>query len=398
MKILQVCSKIPYPSKDGGSIAMNIMTEGLMACGNQVTVLAMRTPKNNIREEDIDAGYRKKTSYHSVFIDTTVKPLAAFLNLFSDKSYNITRFYSIQFEKALVALLKKENFDIVQLETLWVSPYVEVIRKNSKAKIVFRSHNVEYTIWERLASIARNPLKRAYLKLLAVRLKKYEQYMLNNYDGIACITELDAAEFRKLGCKIPIIHIPFGIHLADYKPDTTHIEFPSLFHIGSMDWMPNEEAIKWFLKNVWTKIQLKYPNLNLYLAGRNMPAWLSELKMENVVVVGEVNDSISFMNSKAIMVVPLQSGGGMRVKIIEGMALCKTIITTTIGAEGIAYENKRNILIADSEQEFENAIDMCITNREFSDTIGKNARTLIENKYDNRMMCKELSMFYQTLN
>src|SRR3569832_453051 len=153
MKILQVCSKIPYPSKDGGSIAMNILTEGLIACGNQVTVLAMRTPKNDIKDEEIDPVYRKKTSYQSVFIDTSVRPLAAFLNLFTSHSYNIIRFYSDAFNQAFVKLLTLEKFDIVQLETLWVTPYVETIRKNSNAKIIFRSHNVEYSIWERLAHI-----------------------------------------------------------------------------------------------------------------------------------------------------------------------------------------------------------------------------------------------------
>ena len=172
MKILQVCSKVPYPSKDGGSIAMNILTEGLIACGNQVTVLAMRTSKNNIKEEEIDPAYRKKTPYRSVFIDTSVKLFPAFLNLFSSKSYNVIRFYSREFEEALISLLIKENFDIVQLETLWVTPYVEAIRKNSRAKIIFRSHNVEYSIWERLAALTHNPLKRSYLKLLASRLKK----------------------------------------------------------------------------------------------------------------------------------------------------------------------------------------------------------------------------------
>jgi glycosyltransferase involved in cell wall biosynthesis len=398
MKILQVCSKTPYPSKDGGSIAMNIVTEGLIANGNQVTVLAINTPKHFIRDEEIDPAYRKKTDYSSVFIDTSIKPLAAFLNLFSNQSYNITRFYSRQFEEMLTALLSKENFDIVQLETLWVTPYVETIRKRSKAKIVFRSHNVEYMIWERLASIAKSPLKAMYLKLLAGRLKKYEVGMLNKYDGIACITALDASVFRKLGCKIPIIHIPFGINLSDYKPVESGVAFPSVFHIGSMDWMPNEEAIKWFLTTIWPKIQLKYPNLNLYLAGRNMPGWLLELKMKNVIVEGEIKDSLKFINSKSIMIVPLQSGGGMRVKIIEGMALAKTIISTSIGAEGIAYENNVNLLIADTEEAFEAAITRCVTDKTFSETIGKNARTLIETTYDNLKICKRLFEFYQTLN
>lgn len=397
MKILQVCSKIPYPSKDGGSIAMNILTEGLMACGNQVTVMAMRTPKNNVKDDEIDPGYRKKTSYRSVFIDTSVRPLHAFFNLFSGKSYNISRFYSKAFDEELKKLLLSENFDIVQLETLWVTPYVETIRKNAKAKIIFRSHNVEYVIWQRLAQITINPLKKGYLALLAARLKKYEINMLNKYDGIACITELDALKFKTWGCRIPVIHIPFGIHINDYKITGKPVS-PSLFHIGAMDWMPNEEAIKWFLKTIWPKIHLKYPDLNLYLAGRNMPDWLLELKIKNVVVLGEVRDSLNFINSNSVMIVPLQSGGGMRIKIIEGMALEKTIISTTIGAEGIACEDKVNILIANTENEFEQAIDLCISNKELSDTIGKNARKLIENKYDNRKICERLSEFYQTLN
>ncbi len=398
MKILQVCSKTPYPSKDGGSIAMNILTEGLIANGHQVTVLAINTPKHFIKEEDIDPVYRKKTAFRSVFIDTSIKPIAAFFNLFSSKSYNITRFYSAQFEKELSEILLKGNFDIVQFETLWVTPYVETVRKKSRAKIVFRSHNVEYLIWERLALIAKNPIKSMYLKLLAGRLKQYEVGMLNKYDGIACITELDALLFKKSGCSVPVIHLPFGVNLSDYKPVESLAQFPSLFHIGAMDWMPNEEAIKWFLKSVWPKIQLKYSNLNLYLAGRNMPPWLLNLKMKNVVVLGEIENPIEFINSKSIMVVPLQSGGGMRIKIIEGMALAKTIISTSIGAEGIAYEDKLNLIIADTEKEFEQAIEHCVTNKTFSEAIGKNARTLIENKYDNRKICERLSEFYQTLN
>lgn len=398
MKILQVCSKIPYPSKDGGSMAMNILTEGLMANGNQVTVLAMSTPKSFIKSNEVNPDYQTKTNFQTVFIDTSIKPLDAFFNLFSRKSYNIIRFYSKEFERALEALLIKEKFDIIHLETLWVTPYVEAIRKKTKAKIVYRSHNVEYRIWERLATISENPLKKKYLQLLAARLKKYEVSMLSKYDAIASITELDITTYKKLGCTLPMKHIPFGVSIAKYIPQRAEIEFPSLFHIGSMDWMPNDEAIKWFLKKIWPTIHTKFPNLNLYLAGRNMPTWLSELKMTNVIVLGEVEDQLAFMNSKSVMIVPLQSGGGMRIKIIEGMALAKTIVSTSIGAEGIASEDKVNILLADTEIEFEQAIENCITNKAVTETIGKNARMLIENKYDNEKICKHLLEFYLTLN
>jgi glycosyltransferase involved in cell wall biosynthesis len=221
--------------------------------------------------------------------------------------------------------------------------------------------------------------------------------MLNKYDGIATITEIDANAFKKLGFKVPIITIPFGIDVSKYKTDKTNLEFPSVFHIGAMDWMPNLDGIKWFLENVWKKISDKYPKVKFYLAGRNMPEWLLKLNMQNVEVLGEVKDSHKFINSKSIMIVPLTSGGGMRVKIIEGMALAKTIVSTLVGAEGIEAENGKNILIANTVDEFVASISKCIEDEMYSRSIGESARLLVETKYDNFKICKNLEAFYQQL-
>lgn len=397
MNILQICSKPPFPPKDGGSVAMNILTTGLLEAGNQVKVLAVNTPKHFIDSNDIDADYRRRTRYESVFIDTSIKPLDAFLNLFSSESYNIVRFYSKEFEERLISILKQEQFDIVHLETLWVAPYVDVIRKYSSAKIVLRSQNVEYAIWQRLANNEANPIKKWYLNLLAKRLKKYELGMINKYDGIATITEIDLKAFKADGCRLPLINIPFGIDLKNYHVDTSTTEFPAVFHIGAMDWMPNSEGIKWIVEKVWPKVIERVPELNLFLAGRNMPQWLLDLKAKNIQVVGEVPDSHKFINSKSIMLVPLFSGGGMRVKIIEGMALGKTIISTSIGAEGIDYKEGEDLLIANSENEFVDKIIQCVSDKNFSDRIGFNARQLIERKYDNKIICEGLSQFYKDL-
>lgn len=397
MKILQICSKIPFPPKDGGSIAMNILTHGLINSGNNVDVLAVNTPKHFIKDTDIAKDYREKTNYQSVFIDTSIKPLAAFFNLFSSKSYNIARFYSKEFESKLITTLKANQYDIIHLETLWVTPYVDVIRKYSTAKVVLRSQNVEFMIWERLAEDCSNPLKKAYLKLLAKRLKAYELDMLNKYDAILTITELDTKIFKDMGCLKPIMHVPFGIDLEKYKIDISNLEKPSVFHIGAMDWRPNADGINWFLKGVWLNVVEKHSSINLYLAGRNMPDWLTHFKMKNVVVEGEVADSHKFINSKSIMIVPLNSGGGMRVKIIEGMAFGKTIISTSVGAEGIDYKNGKNIIIADTENEFSEAIQKCLNDISFADLIGKNARNLAETKYDNQIICNQLSDFYKGL-
>jgi polysaccharide biosynthesis protein PslH len=395
MKILQICSKIPFPPKDGGSIAMNMLTHGLMNVGNQVQVLAIDTPKQH--SQKMDEEYAKKTAYRSVFIDTSVKPVAAFLNLFSSYSYNVNRFYSKEFENVLIEILTAQQFDIIQLEGLWIAPYVETIRKYTTAKIILRSHNVEYMIWERLSEITTSFFKKKYLQLLAKRLKAYEISMLNQYDAIATITELDGMVLKKLGCTVPMIHIPFGIPINQYIINQSNLEKGSVFHIGAMDWRPNVDGVNWFLKNVWRAFVEKKTSQTFYLAGRNMPTELQTLAMENVVIAGEVADAHQFMNSKEIMIVPLTSGGGMRVKIIEGLALGKIIISTAIGAEGIEYEDGKNIIIANTASEFTTAILKCINEPVYAARIGQHARLLAETKYDNQLISKKLSLFYETL-
>jgi glycosyltransferase involved in cell wall biosynthesis len=278
-----------------------------------------------------------------------------------------------------------------------MTPYIETIRKYSKAKIILRAHNVEHKIWERMTVACKNPIKKAYLNLLTKRLKKYELETINDYDGIAAITSIDADYFGKSGCKIPIINLPVGINLdkipiIENKLDN---EF-NLFHLGTMNWMPNIEGIQWFLEDSWMKIHSKFPNLKLYLAGRFMPEWLLNSKYPNVNVQGEIFNATDFMLSKSVMIVPLISGSGIRVKIIEGMSLGKVVIATSIGAEGIDYTNKENILIANTVEEFIEAIEI-LSDKEVLIEIGKNAKNLIESKYDNKNLAKKLIEFYESM-
>lgn len=398
MKILILCNKTPYPPKEGGPIAMNAIIEGLYRAGHDVKVLAVNSNKYNIRPEEIPEAYRKKTKIETVFINLSVQPHKALVNLFSGKSYHVERFISKDLEAKLTEILLKEHYDIVQLETLYMSPYVDLIRKYSNARIVLRSHNIEHLIWERVATITRNPLKKLYLKHLAKTLKNYELGMLNRYDGIATITKKDGETLRSLGCKIPLIAIPFGIDLSGFKKNPgIEPEFPSLFHLGSMNWMPNQEGIRWFLDEVWPRVHQAFPDLKFYVAGRNMPQWLVQTKLPNVIVTGEVDDAFAFMYSKAVEIVPLFSGSGIRIKIIEGMAAGKAIVSTTIGAEGINVESGKNILIADTPEEFAGAVKRVVSDKTLCQTLGENARKLIEQDHDNRKLIKKLEMFYNEI-
>jgi glycosyltransferase involved in cell wall biosynthesis len=275
---------------------------------------------------------------------------------------------------------------------------VDVIQRYSKAKIVLRAHNVEHQLWEYNAQLTNNPLKKGYLNILAKRLKQYELNSLRTVDSIIAITKQDEDFFKQSGFSGPIKTIPFGIDLEKYvKSDAVNELQNSLFHIGAMDWQPNIEGVSWFLNKVWNKVQLKNSGLQLFLAGRNISKEFKQQNIHNVVIVGEVENAYDFMRSKGLMVVPLLSGGGMRVKIIEGMAFGKAIISTSIGAEGIDYVNNKNIIIADTPNEFVEAIGKCIKDKLFAESIGNDARMLVENKYNNKIISENLLGFYQRL-
>lgn len=397
MNILFLCNKSPYPAKEGGPIAMNSIIEGLVKTGNKVKVIALNTDKYFVKDEDIPKEYRKKTNIEFVFTSLAIKPFDAFLNLFSSKSYHIERFISVALKQRLKEILQQEDWDIVQLEMLYMTPYVETIRKYSKAKIILRSHNVEHLIWKRITSLTKNPLKKFYLNYLTKKLENYEVSMLNTYDGIATISKKDRDHFLQYDHQIPIIDISFGVDISQYKPCSKEIDFPSLFHLGSMNWVPNEEGVKWFLDEVWPKANAKYPKLKFYLAGRNMPQWLTNMNTPGVEIMGEVADAQEFICSKSIMIVPLFSGSGIRIKIIEGMALNKAIISTDIGAEGINYTHEKNIMVANTPQAFVEAIEKCILDQNFCIEIGKQAAKVIEQDHNNDIIIPKLENFYKDL-
>ncbi len=396
MKILQITNKVPYPAKDGGSIACMNLTRGFSLLGNKVTVMAMNTIKHHTEPEDIPESVRDLADFVLVDVPAPISVFPALLNLlFSDKPYNAVRFISKPFKLELIKLLQRKKFDIVQLEGLYVCPYIPVIRQYSNAKIVYRSHNIEHEIWDRTAALS-SGLKKLYLRILSNRIKKFEKGCMDKYDLLVPITERDGIILDRLGNTKPSHASPTGIDSTQLIPHSKNLEHPSLFHIGSLEWAPNQEGLIWFIDKCWPKIHEEFPELKFYIAGRKAPEWLlKRFNAPNIVYEGEVDDAYQFMNSKSIMVVPLFSGSGMRIKIIEGMALGKPIVSTPIGTEGIATQSGTNILIAENEKEFLNEVSRLITDEELFHSVSRNAIEYIQEKFDNLAIANELINFYQ---
>jgi glycosyltransferase involved in cell wall biosynthesis len=229
---------------------------------------------------------------------------------------------------------------------------------------------------------------------------KCEMQIAGELDGIIAISEPDARTFREYSPETPCIIVPVGLDFTAIGACDIQKQFenfPVFYHLGSMDWMPNIQGIKWFIEEVMPLVTTDYPEFVFRIAGKKMPQWFINHQDKNLVVDGEVYDSQIYHSDKSVMIVPVLSGGGIRVKIIEAMALGKTVISTTIGAEGIPYTDQENILIADNKEDFAIRIKKCRDSKELCQKIGRNAQKLARENFDCNVTAANTILFYEKM-
>ncbi|MEN8227787.1 MAG: glycosyltransferase family 4 protein [Bacteroidota bacterium] len=397
MKILILTNKLPYPPRDGGSIATLNMLSGLRDAGNNITCLSLNTSKHAFPVEEIPNELSTTVRFIGINCDSSIKPLQLILNLlFSKRPYIAERFNIRKYRQKLIELLREESYDLVQMEGPYLGHYLNDIRQCSNSNVSLRAHNVEHLIWKRKAANEKAPLKRWYIKKLAFRLEKYEMQVIHESDILIPISPQDETYFRRKGYGGPIFTIPTGLSLEDY-PLTPLPADPTIFFIGALDWLPNQEGLLWFLNNIFEKLTSEMPQLLFHVAGRNAPEYFeSKLKHEKIIYHGEVDNARKFMQSYRIMVAPLLTGSGIRIKILEGMALGRPVVTTPVGIEGIPAENNKEVMVTDNPDIFKNQLVKLLTNETETNRLVTGARQLMKHNFDNFGLSSRLSQFFKT--
>jgi glycosyltransferase involved in cell wall biosynthesis len=397
MRILLLCNKSPWPPKDGGAAAILNMIRGLSSRDVSVTVLALNTSKHFVSPREIPEELRKAVDIHLINFSTKINPVSLFFNLiFSDKPYNLQRFRSKEFSIELEKLIKTQ-FDIIQFEGLSMYHYLKVIRQNTSIPVVFRPHNIENLIWSQLAAEERNWYKSLYFRILGRRIKKIERNICNKFDALVPISSSDLAWFKSENLSRPSL-----ITIPGYNPmesgEYSVTDPCKVFFIGALDWLPNIYGLNWFVKEVWPLVVNRVPEAEFYIAGRKASVkTIAGLKGKNIFFNGEVDSSTHFIKDKTVMVVPLFSGSGIRMKIIEGMSLGKCIVATPLAAEGLDYENKKNIFIAAGVSDFSDCIIELITNQDIRRETGENAIKNVRKNYNILASSENLVNFYREL-
>jgi len=389
LKVLLLLNRVPYPLHDGGALAMDAMIQGYHLARQQVYVLAMNTTRHPVPGDTLSKLYRNIAGFYTVEHDNTISGRKIVRNLiFSREPEHAERFSSGMYAARLQGLLEDIQPDIVQLESPFLAGYLDLIRTHSKALIVYRMHNIESQIWNRLASGAKG-LRQRYLKILSQRVERYEHSLWKNAQLLLPITDADAAVVRSAGIHTPMEICPFGIQLSTYEEQFPPEPF-RLFHIGAMDWMPNVEAIEWFLKEVWPDIHQKIPELSFYFAGRSMPESLGMNLPEGCYCSGEVSDAREFIHNKHILVVPLRSGSGIRIKILEALNDGKLVISTDIGMQGIQLEDQKHYLRANSAEDFITVIHQVALNPEWAESMASSGQHYLREHYNSTTIMEQL--------
>ena len=382
---------------------MHDVAAGLVRAGHRVTLLAINTPKHR-QPANALAHLGPNLRLVLVDVDTDISAGKALKNLlFSRQPYNVERFISPAVGERLLEILRSEKVDIVQMEGTFVAWYAELLGRRHWAglrvpPLVLRAHNVENTIWHMLARREGNPLKRLFLRTMAARLEAFERRYLPQFDAVAAITEADADRLRALHCPEPVVFIPAGVELERVQTNPAVRPRPrTVFMIGSLDWLPNQEGVEWLLHEVWPAFHAEFPEVELHIAGRNAPAHLLGLKAANVHMHGFVESAPAFMQQYELMLVPLLSGGGMRVKIIEGMALGKAIVSTSLGAEGIAVRDGHDIVLRDGAAAWLAALRAWARGELATGPLGAAAARTAADLYDNRRVVQRFVDLYEQL-
>jgi glycosyltransferase involved in cell wall biosynthesis len=263
--------------------------------------------------------------------------------------------------------------------------------------VILRLQNVEWLLEERFARTAVFPLN-LYVRDQARRMRAFEMRACKQADLCLAITQEDAERILKLAPDASVAVSPAGVDLERYYPQPMSEEPGTLVFVGALDWPPNTDAIRWFRTKVWSRIVQEEPTTQWIVVGKSPPAdilhWPEEDR--NIQVTGYVDDVRPYLHRASVVIVPLRSGGGMRLKILEAMAAGKAIVSTPMGAEGISARNGEEIVLANADRSFGVEVIRLLRQASERKRIGKAARAWAEG-YGWSGIAADLEQQYQAL-
>ena len=394
MKILFLSPTVPYPLTDGGRIRVyNLLKQ--IAQDNEVTLLALETQPTDA--DSISHIQQYGITVHLVeHLHTLPRvSLSTLLNAFLRRQpITVARYNVSIYRQKLQELLASESFDIVHYEMFHTAQF----HTESDLPSVLSQQNVDSAIWHRLTDETANIFYKFAYWTQQVAFQRYERVLSPKFDAVTCTSEIDAAIFEKHCPKDIVKIIPNGVDVNHFTPDSESEDAAHLVYIGSMDWYPNEDAVSFFADEVLPIIRESVQNAKFTIVGGNPSENVQRLAdRDGIVVTGRVPEIRPYFSAASVFVVPLRIGSGTRLKILEALAMGKAVVSTTVGAEGLALKNGEEIMIADEPNHFAEAVIRLLTDPALRKEVGVNGRLRVEQDYDWCNIGRELLTVYESI-
>ena len=387
MRILWLKSDLLLPLDKGGKLrTWHLMRH--LAARHAITYLAFADPDDEGPSMAIEGMRQVARRVETVPRTDPPKGSIRFYadaarHLFDPVPYAVGKYRSRAFARRTKELLSDESFDILVCDFLF--PAINLPSRLPCPAVIF-THNVEAEIWRRHAETKTNRVTRLFYGPQHRRMLRYEGQALRRFDGVLAVSEADRDTFGRLyagATRTPIHVVPTGVDTGFFTPQPSAAGSRTLVFTGSMDWLPNEDAMLYFCREILPLIRAEEPGVSLAIVGRAPTPAVSKLAHEHrIIVTGRVDDVRPHVRDAAVYVVPLRIGGGTRLKIFEAMAMGKAVVSTTVGAEGLPVISGEHMLIADEPRSFARAVVRLLRDVERRRQLEMAARTLVAEQYD----------------
>lgn len=395
MRILFLSLYVPYPPNDGGRIrTWNILQQ--IAQRHEVT-LGTFAKAGGDREP---LAVLRKMCREVVTVEQPQLPARTLLHriagLFRHTPASLRQYRSLLLSNALRRWAGERAFDVVHVDQIYLAQYAPALHP---LPTVLTHHNIESEAQRRELQITppRSALRRLLNRLENLRWQHYEVASSRRFSALACVSERDATYFRRHAPLVPAIVVPNGVDTQHFQPSEQSCQNPVLLFTGRMDYSPNVDAITWFCDEILPQVQCEIPTTQLLIVGRDPAPEVLELSAHpNVQVTGAVPDVRPYFAQAAVHIVPLRFGAGTRLKILEAMALGTSIVSTTLGSEGLDLEPEQDLAIADSATEFARCTIDLLKSSSRRDRLSAQARRTAEARFDWSIIAREQERAYQS--
>lgn len=391
LNILLLTPSLPYPPIWGFGIRVYQLIRKL-SHRHRVTLLTYAGDPSPDAEENLAAMRGICEHVHVVPAPALFsgKRGAQMLSLVSPRSYQTSSLSSPAMQSALTRLLAAQNYDLIQVESSQMAGF----DFGAKIPLILDEHNLEYELLHRLYQGERSPLRRLYNWAEYVKFRREEQACWRRADACLLTSAREEKILRGLLPGKMTAVAPNGVDIEFYQPQTAPVEPDSLIFTGLMSYRPNIDGVVYFVEEILPLIHQSRPQVTLSVVGAGAGKEVERFAGERVKVVGAVPDMRPYLARAAVVIVPLRMGSGTRLKVLEGLAMGKPLVSTAVGCEGIHVQNEEHLLIADPPQAFADAVLRALTDPDLADALSRNGRSLVEREYGWASIAAHLEAVY----